>query len=115
MYLFMVCIHRLHLTDQFPSKFQHRPDQSLDTHLCPYVVRLHFRSIRPSSPKSLPGGMYLELALDENLKSMVCETTTSAKLPEKVLVILLPFPRQDLSHSEYLNPVQSRETTQNRR
>ena len=53
-YLSVVQRERLHPADLFTSKIQHGPDQTIDTRLCPYFVRLHLRAHRPLSPKSLP-------------------------------------------------------------
>ena len=55
MYLCLVYRQRLHPNDHFPSRIQHRPDQTLGTCLRRYLVHLNLRELRPPSHSPLLG------------------------------------------------------------
>ena len=47
---------RVHPTDPFSSRTQHRPGQQTpDTRLCPYLVQLYLKKLRPSFHVFLAG------------------------------------------------------------
>ena len=46
---------RLHPADDLLSKIQHLPDQTPDTRLCPHLVHLHLKVLRPSFHVFLAG------------------------------------------------------------